>query len=224
MSQGRTLWQMLTDSVSGPQELKYVNPLKAQIGRSVVFDDPEWRDRDFKLRQLCQYKRVIEGREYVFADYVLTERTLQGVETDVRLRVLPTGESARGGEELQVLRLFLEDEMKYDQGFHDVVSDPSGIFRIEKDGKVEAEFTRLHGLRDSYKAEVTILADENNDQRIAKDEIEVRQVEYWDFERDAADAAGQAEKEYVFVELDTADGWFQIWRGRPYNARKITVI
>ncbi len=224
MSRGRTLFEMFTDWVGGPQEAKFFNPLKAQLGRSVVFDDLEWRDRDFKLRKIFEYKRVIEGREYVFVDYLLTERTIQGVETDVRLRVNPTGEGAKGGDELNVLMLFLEDEMKYDESFHDVLRDPSGIFRIENDGKVEAEFTRLHGLREPYQAVVTILADENADGRVAKDEVEVKQIEYWDFERDAADAAGQPEKEYVFVELDTKDGWFQIWRGRAFDPRKITVI
>jgi hypothetical protein len=224
MSRGRTLWEMFTDWVGGPQEANYFNPLKAQLGRSVTFDDLEWRDRDFKLRQILEYKRVIESREYVFVDYLLTERTIQGVETDMRLRLNPTGEGDRGGEELNALMLFLEDEMKYDKGLHDVVRDPTGIFRIEKDGKVEAEFTRLHGLHEPYKATVTILADENADGRVARDEVEVRRIEYWDFERDAADAAGQPEKEYVFVEMDAKDGWFQIWRGRAFNPRKITVI
>jgi hypothetical protein len=223
MSQGRTLWNMFTDWLGGPLEAKYFNPLKAQLGHSVHFDDPDWRDRDFKLREIRQYKRTIEGREYVFADYVLTERTLQGVETDVRIRVNPTGEAA-GGEELHSLMLFLEDEMKYDEAFHDVLRDPSGLFRIENDGKVEAEFTRLHDLREPYKAVVTILVDENADQRITKDEIDVRRIEYWDFERDITDEAGQPLKEYVFVELDNVDGWFQIWRGKPFDPRKIAVM
>jgi hypothetical protein len=224
MSRGRTLWEMFTDWLAGPQEANFFNPLKAQLGRSVTFDDIEWRDRDFKLRKILQYKRVIEGREFQFVDYVLTERTVQGVETDMRLRINPTGEGAKGGEELYALMLFLEDEMKYDEGFHDVLRDPSGLFRIEHEGKVEAEFTRLHGLREPYKAAVTILADENADGKVAKDEIDVKRIEYWDFERDAADAAGQPEKEYLFVELDSNDGWFQIWRGKSYDPRKITVI
>src|SRR5882672_5084084 len=135
MSRGRTLWEMFTDWAGGPQEAKYLNPLKAQLGRSVTFDDIEWRNRDFNLRQIHQYKRTIEGREYVFVDNVLTERTIQGVETDVRIRVNPTGEGAKGGEEVNALMLFLEDEMKYDEGFHNVLRDPSGIFRIENDGK-----------------------------------------------------------------------------------------
>lgn len=223
MAEGHTLWQMFTDWLGGPQEAKYFNPLKAQLGRSVYFDDPDWRTRDFKLREIRQYKRTIEGREYIFADYVLTERTLQGVETDVRIRLNPTGDAA-GGEEMQGLMLFLEDEMKYDESFNEVVRDPSGIFRIENDGKVEAEFTRLHDLREPYKAVVTILVDENSDQRISKDEIDVRRIEYWDYERDTTDEAGQTVKEYVFVELDNADGWFQIWRGKPFDPRKITVM
>src|SRR5207253_1831239 len=109
----------------------YFNPLKAQIGRSVTIDDIDWRDRDFKLRQIRQYKRTLGGREYVFADYTLTERTVQGVETDVRIRLNPTADAGRGGEDHHALMLFLEDEMKYDEGLHDVLRDPSGIFRIE---------------------------------------------------------------------------------------------
>src|SRR5262245_9413496 len=193
MSRGRTLWEMFVEWLSGPQEAQYFNPLKAKLGHSVTFDDIEWRDRDFKLRRIFQYKRDIEGREYVFVDYLLTERTLQGVETDVRLRVNPTGEGARGGEELYALMLFLEDEMKYDEGFHDVMRDPSGIFRIENEGKVEAEFTRLHGLREPHKAVVTILADDNAEGKVSKDEIEVKRIEHWDLESETPGGAGTKE-------------------------------
>lgn len=105
-----------------------------------------------------------------------------------------------------------------------MVRDPTGIFRIENEGEVEAEFTRLHGLTEPYKAVVTQIRDEDENKRIDRDEIKWIRLEYWDFERDTVDVGGQPEKEYLFVELDTVDGWFELWRGRPIEPRRITVI
>lgn len=224
MSRGRTLWEMFTDWVAGPHELKHFNPLKAQIGHSVSIDDIDWRDRDFKVREVRQYKRTVGGRQFLFVDYVLTERTVQGVETDIRVRLNPAAGVERGGEEFHALLLVLEDEMTYDQGFHDVVRDPSGLFRIEHDGQVEAEFTRLHSLTEPYRAQVTILADQDSNRKVTKDEIESVQIDYWDFERDTTDAAGQAVKEYLFIEMNASDGWFQIWRGSAIDPNAIAVL
>lgn len=224
MSRGRTLWEMFTDWLAGSQELKHFNPLKARIGHAVTIDDIDWRDRNFKLRELRITKRTIRGKKFVFADYVVGERTLKGEETELRIRYNPTADADRGGDEFHALLLSLEDEFEYSDDFHEVVSDPSGIFRIENEGKVEAEFRRLHGLTEPYKAVVTVLADEDQNKKVTSDEVNYQRIEYWDFERDITDFAGQPTKEYLFVELDTVDGWFQLWRGSPLDTRKVMVM
>jgi hypothetical protein len=224
MAQGRTLWQMFTDWAHGPRELGVFNPLKAQMGRSVSIDDIEWREHSFNLIGIRQYKRAIEGREFTFVDYVLYERTLHGEEMTIRIRVNPAENGYYTGQLNQALLLTMEDDMAYNEGLHQVLKDPTGIFRIENDGKVTAEFTRLHGLHDPYKAEVTVMVDEDHDKRIAKDEVSVEKIEYWDYWRDVPDAAGQMAKEYLFVEMDTSNGWMQIWRGQEFDPNKITVI
>lgn len=224
MARGRTLWEMFSDWLSGPRELQQFNPLKAKMGSSVTIDDVEWRNRDFLLTEFRVYRRMVEGQEFLFADYVLTERSTKGEETTIRIRLNPTAEAHHTGQEHHALLLFLEEDMAYDEGLHGVLQDPSGLFRIEHDGKVTAEFTRLHGLRAPYITAVTVLTDDDHNKRVDRDEVKEIRLEYWDFERDVPDAAGNPEKEYLFAELDAKDGWFQIWRGREFDARRITTI
>jgi hypothetical protein len=224
MAQGRSLWEMLKDSVRGPRELKGFNPLKAQVGRSVAIEDVDWRDHSFTIREFREYRRQIEGREFVFADYGLYERALSGAETKMRLWLNPAEDAQDTGQDFRALLLAQEDDMAYNEGLHLVLKDPSGVFRIEQDGKVTAEFQRLHGLIKPYQAEVTVMVDENRDKRIDKDEVSTVKLDYWDFSREVPDAAGQMETEYLFVEMDKSSGWMQIWRGKEFNPRKIMVI
>jgi hypothetical protein len=224
MAQGRTLWQMFTDWAHGPRELGVFNPLKAQVGRSIAIDDIDWRDHSFMLTGVRQYKRTIEMREFTFIDYVLYERSLQGVEMTIRIRLNPAENAYYTGQMNQALLLTMEDDMAYNEGLHQVLKDPSGIFRIENDGKVTAEFNRLGGLKEPYKAEVTVMIDEDHDKRVAKDEVSVDNIEYWDFARDVPDAAGQMQKEFLFAEMDTSNGWMQLWRGKEIDPNKIAVM
>ena len=43
-------------------------------------------------------------------------------------------------------------------------------------------------------------------------------IEYWDYWRDVDIGGGNTAKEFVFVELNSDTGWFQIWRGREFFA------
>ena len=41
-------------------------------------------------------------------------------------------------------------------------------------------------------------------------------VEYWDYWRSMDIGAGKTAKEFIFVEMNSDTGWFQIWRGREF--------
>ena len=41
-------------------------------------------------------------------------------------------------------------------------------------------------------------------------------LEYWDYWRDVEIGAGKSAKEFLFVEMNSETGWFQIWRGREF--------
>ena len=111
MPEGRTLWNMFADWLKGPRELQYFNPLKAQIGRSLTIDDIDWRDHTYILRQFREYKRSIEGREFVFADYVATERNTKGEESTIRIRLNPAEDAYHTGQQHHALLLSLEDDL-----------------------------------------------------------------------------------------------------------------
>jgi hypothetical protein len=46
------------------------------------------------------------------------------------------------------------------------------------------------------------------------------EIEYWDYSR-LIDIEGVETEEFIFVEMNKADGWFQIWRGVEVAAGKI---
>ena len=48
-------------------------------------------------------------------------------------------------------------------------------------------------------------------------------IEFWDFSR-LIDVEGVETEEFVFVEMNKADGWFQIWRGIEVAPGKIAVL
>ena len=71
--------------------------------------------------------------------------------------------------------------------------------------------------------EVTIVRDVNLDKRVTRDEIEKRRVEYWDYWREVKDEAGQPRREFLFVEMDGENGWFQIWKGMEIDPKRVMI-
>jgi hypothetical protein len=225
MGRGRTLWEMLTDWAAGPVEFRYYNPLKARVGHAVDIDIIDWRDKGFFLREIREYKRLISGKKFLFADYVLLARPLGHDDIWLRLRLNPVSDAGRTGDASHhVLLLQLDHECEYNEELHNTVKARTGIFQITENGEVKEEFTRINDVRGSYKATVTIIRDDNQDRRVTSDEIEKRRLEYWDYWREISDDAGQPVTEFLFVEMDTEDGWFEIWRGKEIDPRKVAVL
>ena len=56
------------------------------------------------------------------------------------------------------------------------------------------------------------------------DEVERFQLEYWDYWREIQDLAGQPVTQFFFVEMDTRNGWFQMWRGTEIDPKKVMVL
>lgn len=225
MNRGRTLWEMLTDKLRGTEESRHYNPLHAKIGCSVMLNEVELKDLNFFIQEIREVRRQIGPNEFFFADYVLLARPLGGKDVLARLRLNPSPEAdAAGGPTHQALLLRLDDEMAYDEGLHKVVTDTTRQFQIMQDGKPAEEFWRINDVTDSYKAEVTILRDTNHDTRVTADEVQQQRIEYWDYWRQTTDEVGQPLTEYLFVEMDRDNGWFQIWRGREMDPQRVFVI
>ncbi len=224
MARGKTLWEMLLEWLAGPQEFKYYNPLRARVGSPVTLDTVELRDLNFFLREVRAYRRQIEGREFPFADYVLVARQLDGDEVVCRVRLVPAAGGAGRGEDHDVLLLRLYDDRSYDEGLHNVVRDTTGKFEVLEDGHVTEEYWRVNDVLEPYKAEVAVLRDVNEDKTVQADEVERLRLEYWDYWRETPDEAGTPSVQYLFVEMDADNGWFQLWRGQAIDPRRVTVF
>lgn len=226
MAKGKTLWEMLTGWLSGkPAESRFYNPLGTRVGHAVMIDTVELRDLHFFIRELRAYRRTIGGKEFPFADYVLLARPLGGEDVVQRLRLVPAEDPERTGRPPHdALLLSLHDEMGYTKELHDVVRDTTGLFQVHQDGALQEEYRRVNDVATPYKAEVSVLADVNKDGKVQMSEVQTVQVEYWDYWREIKDAAGQPVPQYLFVEMDTTTGWFQLWRGEPIDPRKVVVM
>jgi hypothetical protein len=114
-----------------------------------------------------------------------------------------------------LLRLY--DEFEFAEDFLNVVKDTSGIFEItdDKSGANET-YSRINDLRESYQAAVLIVGETTPDGKAASAKTSPAKIEYWDYWRDADIGAGNTAKEFVFVEMNSDTGWFQIWRGREF--------
>jgi hypothetical protein len=225
MVKGRTLWEMLLDRLKGPVEFEVYNPLHVKIGSAVTIDQIEWRELNFFVVSIHEYKRALGGQEFRFVDYALLARPLGGEPVLIRLRLNPVDDPAQAaGLTHHVLLLRLEDDMAYNEDLHKVVNDTTKKFQVMEDGEVRAEYWRINDVATAYKAEVTIVKDVNQDGRVERNEVEKRRCEYWDYWRDVKDQAGQSQTEFLFVEMDAENGWFQIWKGSELDTKRVMVL
>ncbi|MFL5341857.1 MAG: hypothetical protein ACJ8F7_17055 [Gemmataceae bacterium] len=216
MAKGRTLWEMFTGLFDTPAEPGFFNPLRAKPGAGFTIDNVEWRDHNFRLDEIRDYRRHIRGQEFSFADYVLVDRPLHADEVRVRLRVNPVADPAVAGVSQHALLLHLEDDLAYSKELHDAVKSDTKSFQIHHDGGETEDFYRLNDVADSYKADEAVIRDGK--------EVQKLRLEYWDYSRDVPDAAGQPTTEYLFVEMDSDSGWFQLWRGVEVDPHKVVVM
>ncbi|HKD38040.1 MAG TPA: hypothetical protein VKB78_14605 [Pirellulales bacterium] len=223
-AQGKTLFEMVMAKLAGPPEKHIYNPCGAKVGSPVTIDALDLGDANFFIREIRQNRRMIEGREFLFVDYVLLARALEGAETLVRLRLNTVDDPDRvAGLTHNALVLRLYDEMAYNEDLHKVVTDDTKKFQVLENGQVTEEFFRINDVLGSYKTEVTILQDLDHDHQAAAGEVTREQFEYWDYWREIKDEAGQPLTEFLFVETNSSNGWFQLWRGREVDMQKVTV-
>ena len=129
-----------------------------------------------------------------------------------RVRVVP---NQAGAHDALLLRLY--DEFAFAEDFLGVVKDTTGLFKMTDDKSgAEETFSRINNLRESYQAAVLVVSETTPDGKGATGKVSPVKVEYWDYWRDADIGGGKTAKEFVFVEMNSDTGWFQIWRGREF--------
>lgn len=225
MTQGRTLWEMLMSHFQGPVEFQYYNPLQAKIGSAILLNEIELKDLQFTVKEIYEYKRTINDKQFVFSDYVLLARPLNKDDLVLRLRVNPVADPTKvAGQTYQVLLLWPFDSLAYEEGLHKAVTDTTRKFQVIENGEVKEEYYRINDVTQAYRARVAIIRDADQNRRVDSSEVETMILEYWDYWRETNDEAGLPFTQYLFVEMSTANGWFQIWRGREIDPQRAFVV
>ncbi len=223
---GKTIWAMLKERVHGHGQgngngatLAFGNPLDLRTGsplRMAFANGPDFADHDFTVQEIREYMRRIGGQDFSFTDYVLRGVNTKTFDADEvmtpRVRVTP---NQAGGHDAQLLRL--EDEFAFAESFLAVVNDTTGIFAIKDDKSGATEtFTRINDFHESYEAAVLVVAETTADGKAPPGKTSTVKLEYWDYWREVEIGGGKNAKEFLFVEMNSETGWFQIWRGREF--------
>ena len=219
---GKTLWEMLMDRLHGGGNgtgVTFANPLDLRVGSGVNIpfsNGPDYGNYDFSVKEIRELTRRIGGQEFRFTDYLLAGVNKRSFDADkamtAKVRVVP---NTAGGNDSVLLQLY--DEFGFSEDFLQVLKDDTGVFEVTEDERGEsATFTRINDLRQSYEAVVLVVSETTPDGKGAK--TTAQKLEYWDYWRDAELGGSNTAKEFVFVEMNSDTGWFQIWRGREFFA------
>jgi hypothetical protein len=219
---GKTLWEMLCERLHNGGNgagVPFANPLDLRVGSAVSVahaNGPEFAGYDFTVQEIREYTRRIGGQDFRFTDHVLRGINTKSLDADdtllARVRVLP---NQAGAHDALLLRLY--DEFEFAENFLAVVKDTTGLFKITEDSTgAEETYSRINDMRESYEAAVLVVAATTPEGKGAPGKISPAKIEYWDYWRDAEIGGDKTAKEFVFVEMNSDTGWFQIWRGREF--------
>jgi hypothetical protein len=220
---GKTLWEMLMErmhkSGGNGAGIPFYNPLALRVASAVNVawsNGPDVTGYDFSVQEILEYNRHIGGQDYRFTDYVLRGVNTKSFEAEgnltMRLRTVP---NQAGSHDSLLLRVY--DEFGFAEDFLNVLKDETGVFEVE-DPKTGAKeiFNRINDLRDSYNAAVLAVGETTPDGKAAGGKTRALKLEYWDYWRDIEVTGGKTAKEFIFVEMNSDTGFFQIWRGREF--------
>jgi hypothetical protein len=221
-NKGKTLWEMLVERLhksGNGAGIPFFNPLDSRVGaaqRIAYSNGPEFENFDFSVQEIREYTRRIGTQEFRFSDYVLRGVSTKSFEAKdaltARIRVVP---NQAGANDSLLLRVY--DEFAFSEDFLGVVNDTTGAFEISDDDSGEKlTFNRINELKESYHAAVLVVGETTPDGKAMVGKSSPVKIEYWDYWRDAEIGSGKTAKEFVFVEMNSDTGWFQIWRGREY--------
>jgi hypothetical protein len=221
-NKGKTLWEMLVERLhkgGNGAGIPFFNPLDLRVSaaQNITYaNGPEFEGFDFTVQEIREYTRRIGGQEFRFSDYVLRGVSTKSFDAKdamvARIRAVP---NQAGANDSLLLRVY--DEFAFSEDFLGVVKDDTGVFEITDDQSGDKfTFNRINDLRESYQAAVLVVGETTPDGKAVTGKATPVKIEYWDYWRDADIGAGNTAKEFVFVEMNSDTGWFQIWRGREY--------
>lgn len=176
------------------------------LGDVLEIDAPATKSRRLIVAAIRQYAVGAVGP---MVDYVLNG---DPESPQIRLR-FQRNENAK----LRPLVLTLYDSLAYNEGLLAVFRDDTAKLIIHDDinpaiiaGDI---FWRIYDVKDSHISSVNIRS------KIGATDAT---IEYWDYSR-LIDIEGVEMEEFIFVEVNKADGWFEIWRGVEVAPDRIAV-
>jgi hypothetical protein len=218
---GKTLWEMLMERLNHTNGagVAFANPKDLRVGSAINVPYSNGADLagyDFTVQEIREYNRHIGEQDFRFTDYVLKGVNTKSFDAEsamaARFRAVP---NQAGSHDTLFLRLY--DEFGFAEDFLGVVKDSSGVFEVEDEKTTQKEsYSRINDLKESYQAVVLVVIETTVDGKAATGKTSGQKIEYWDYRRDVDLGAGKTAKEFVFVELNSDTGWFQIWRGREF--------
>jgi hypothetical protein len=177
------------------------------LGNVLEIDAPATIHRHLIVAEIRQYA---VGSFGPMVDYVLNGDP--GC-SQLRLRFLRCENAL-----LRPLVLTLYDSLAYNDGLLAVVRDHTAKLIIHDDtnpANIAGDiFWRIYDVKDSHISSVNIRS------RIG---VTDATIEYWNYSR-LTDIEGIETEEIIFVEMNKADGWFEIWRGGEVATDRITVL
>jgi hypothetical protein len=182
----------------------------------------------FVVKELWQWTRQIDGIKRIMTDYRIRAVPHSGGDAlNLLVRLIPRENpdvDNKFTHHCVVLKKFFEcgwqDEAER-IGILEAVNDPKGELVFHRGETDEAKFWRIHS-NIAYDCVVAVLQDDNGDGKVEKSEVTNFLYQLWDYHRETKDEAGQTMTEYLYVQQDTRNGNFEIWRGEEVLSSRIT--
>lgn len=213
---GYTLWEKTIGMFDAKKSQTIFNPLGIDVGRFIWLDVLDYRDIQFRVVEISEYTREIGSKTFRFTDYHAQDT---GATNKIILRYNPMDNPLPGSKQTNnVLLLKFYDELGYSEDFLNVVTDTTKQFEVREGDVVTELYWRVNDVQDPYLAKVASITTE------APEELANQEIKYWDYWRETEDEANQKVVEFLFVEMDTESGWFQLWKGQeidPYAVKTI---
>lgn len=238
-----------------PLELQYHNPLKAKVGVSMSFKNTLNAPTgvNFFVQSIEVWETKIEDgdsgrvKKFYHTDYCLKGQPLDApAPLRYRLRLTPN-EDAETGYEFRLMRNYYEcgwTEAESMNLLDGVLKDQDGEFHINEadDGTAleeplifwregdtrearDGEDHLLGDALDAYRARVTILKDLDGDGTVEDEELEHRNVSYWDYSRMTPDEdLNKQVFDFLSVHMDEDTRTFSFIRGETIQPFQVEII
>jgi hypothetical protein len=176
------------------------------LGDSLRIDSPLTTGQSLIVDQIWEWSPPSLNP---MVDYVLADNAGDGSLKRLRIMRQQNADSSKAA----ILTLY--DRFPYSEQFHDVVQSDFKHLAVHDSASEDGDramFWRIRDVTASHASPVTIRSK-------AGRPIHAN-VEFWDYSR-LTDVNGVEAEEFIFVEMNSADRAFEVWRGVEVTAGKI---